>query len=102
MNKLTHSQPAQTRPVVVQINIDVSLLFWPLYALLWLGWLTVRGVGRFIRKFLYEYPRAVIVVSGRRLRRAVLNPLKGWLRGSERRCAWMISGLLWGPVMGVG
>jgi hypothetical protein len=83
----------RVRPVIVQINIDISMLFWPLYALLWLGWLALVNAGRFIRR-LWEIVRAVVVVSGRRLGR--------WLRGNLRRLEWAISGLLWGPVLGVG
>jgi hypothetical protein len=92
MNTLTHSRPL-TRPVIIQINLDVSLLFWPLYALLWLSWLALVGVGRTIRR-IYEIARAVVVVAGRRLKR--------WLQGSEQRCAWVFSGLVYGPVVGVG
>jgi hypothetical protein len=92
MNTLTHSRPL-TRPVIIQINLDVSLLFWPLYALLWLSWLALRSVGRTIRR-MYEIARAIIVVSGRRFKR--------WLRGSEQRIEWYFSGLIWGPVIGVG
>jgi hypothetical protein len=92
MNTLTHSRPL-TRPVIIQINLDVSLLFWPLYALLWLGWLALRSVGRTIRR-MYEIARAVVVVIGRRFRR--------WLRGNQQRIEWVISGLVYGPVMGVG
>jgi hypothetical protein len=100
MKTLTHrvsASPLEThsvlRPVIVQINLDVSLLFWPLYALLWLGWLALRSVGRTIRR-LYEIARAIIVVSGRRVRR--------WLRRNEQRIEWVFSGLVYGPMMGVG
>lgn len=93
MTTLAHRRPALT-PVIVQINIDLTAPFWALYAAVWLGWLAIASLGRFIRRFLYEYPRAVVVVSGRRLRR--------WLRGNLRQFEWQLSGLIWGPVMGVG
>ena len=94
---LTHRAPAAplVRPLVVrmEINIDFSLLFWPLYALLWLGWLGLGRAGKWTRR-LYEIARAVIVVSGRRFRR--------WLRQTERRVMWGFSGLVYGPCLGVG
>lgn len=90
---LTHTRPALT-PVVIQINVDITAPFWLAWAVCWLGWLAVGRVGRFIRKFLYEYPRAVVVVSGRRLRR--------WLRGNLRLFEWTVSGLWVWPCMGVG
>jgi hypothetical protein len=100
MKTLTHrvsASPLGThsvlKPVIIQINIDVSLLFWPLYALLWLSWLALVGVGRTIRR-IGEIIRAVVVVAGRRFRR--------WLRGNQQRIEWYFSGLIWGPVMGVG
>ena len=89
---LAHRAPL-IRPVIIQINIDITALFWPLFALCWLGWIAVGRVGRFLGR-LWEIGRAIVVVSGRRLRR--------WLRGNERRVEWAISGLMYGPVLGVG
>ena len=89
---LTHSRPV-LQPVIIQINLDITALFWPLFALCWLLWLLLGRVGRFLGR-LWEIGRAIVVVSGRRLRR--------WLRGNERRVEWAISGLMYGPVLGVG
>ena len=89
---LAHRAPA-TRPVIVQINVDISPLFWPLYALLWLGWLGLARLGGIARRA-YEIVRAVIVVSGR--------PFRRWLRQTERRIEWAFSGLVYGPCLGVG
>ena len=89
---LAHRAPI-VRPVIIQINVDISLLFWPLFALCWLLWLFLRRVGRFLGR-LWEIGRANVVVSGRRLRR--------WLRGNERRFAWQYSRWVYGPVLGVG
>jgi hypothetical protein len=107
MKALTHRAPV-VRPVIIQVNIDITALFWPLFAAVWLGWLAMRRVVRLGRR-LYEIIRAVAVVSGRRLRR--------WLRGNERRFEWafsgyitcartwgvsVVEGLVYGPVLGVG
>lgn len=44
MKSLTHTRPFDftqgsriTRPVIIQINLDISLLFWPLFAACWLA-----------------------------------------------------------------
>jgi len=89
---LAHGAPI-VRPVIIQINVDITAVFWPLFALCWLGWIAVGRVGRFLGR-LWEIGRAIVVVSGRRLRR--------WLRGSERRFAWQYSRWVYGPVLGVG
>ena len=92
MTTLTHTRPA-LQPVIVQINVDISLVFWPLFALAWLGWRGLARLGRIARR-VYEIIRAVIVVSGRRFIRR--------LKGNLRLLEWQLSGLLYGPVMGVG
>jgi hypothetical protein len=92
MTTLAHSRPALT-PVIVQVNLDISALFWPLFALCWLGWLAFQGLQRALSR-LWELGRAIAVVSARRIRR--------WLRGNQQRFAWQLSGLMWGPVLGCG
>jgi hypothetical protein len=48
MKALAHRAPT-LQPVIVQINVDISLVFWPLFALAWLGWLGLAGVGRVVK-----------------------------------------------------
>lgn len=101
MTTLTHRRPFQ--PVVVNVTITIRLdrLFWLLYAVAWLAWLPfdwlrtrpVTGLGRWLRGCA-EWWAAAGVVARRRWRR--------WVRQNERRFAWSFSGLLYGPVLGVG
>lgn len=58
MTTLAHSAQF-TRPIIVTfpvkldidftVNLDVTLLFWPLFALVWLAWLMLTGLGRRVR-----------------------------------------------------
>lgn len=94
MTTLTHSRQ-QFQPVVVNVTITIRLdaIFWLAYALAWLVWLPVAGLGRWLRGCA-EWWTAAGVVARRRWRR--------WMRNNERRFAWSFSGLLYGPVLGVG
>lgn len=82
MRKLQHRQAPLSRPVVISVTINIHLdwLFWLVFAAAWLLWLTVGRVGRFLRRYTIEYPRAIVVVAWRRLWRAI--------RRSEQRFVW--------------
>lgn len=82
---LAHRRPV-VQPVIVQVNIDISLLFWPLFALAWLGWLGLGRLGRWLRGC-GNWWVAAGVVARRRFRR--------WVR------SWKI-GLIYSPVLGMG
>lgn len=96
MRKLQHRQAPLSRPVVISVTVNIHLdrLFWLMFAAAWLLWLTVGRVGRFLRRYTIEYPRAIVVVAWRRLVRAA--------RRFEQRFTLGFSNLAYGPVIGVG
>lgn len=86
MTALTHR--SQFRPVVVSVTVrlDISLIFWPLFALAWLGWLSLGRLGRWVGRCAGWWSAAGTVAK-RRFRR--------WVNG------WKI-GLIYSPVYGIG
>ena len=68
---LTHTTPL-TRPVVVSVTVrlDIGLLFWPLLAVVWLVWLGIARLGKWLRNC-REWWAAAGTVARRRWRRWV-------------------------------
>lgn len=88
---LAHRSPTVAVNVTVVIEADRTLLF--MAGLVWLVWLYLARLGRFIGGLW-----AWLGAAGRVIRRRWRN----WKRATVRRIDWELSGLVYGPVMGVG
>lgn len=88
---VAHTQPAISLTITINVNADKTLLL--LTGIVWLAWLTLARVGRWL-SHAYEVGRAAVVVAWRRARRA-------WGRNSNRMSLYFAGRLAVG-LMGVG
>jgi len=88
---LAHRVPTVTISVTVVIEADRAILL--VAGLIWLAWLYMVRLGRFIGGMI-----AWLGAAGRVIRRRWRN----WKRETAKRIEWELAGLMYGPVYAVG
>lgn len=95
MTTLTHTAPLAPVVISVTIRLDIGSLFWPLFAAVWLAWLGLARLGKWLGDC-REWWAAAGTVAKRRFRRWV----ESW-KADLDLMGLAVSGLIYGPVWGV-